>query len=476
MTISRRAGFIVYLSLSVFCSLGWSALIPTPETETLPNGLEIAWVSDPTLPTVQFTLVIPSGSRHDPAGSSGLHEILAASVLRGAGTRDSFSFARALEDRAAGFSTAVEPDWTTFSVRGFSEDSSLLVELLSDAIFRPKLTDTAVTLERSKIIEHWTQLQESIEALAQRAMERRVFSGTRYGQGGITSLAELERISPQSVRNAHPHFFQLGRAILLVGGRFDRSSVRAIIKKNFGVSFPDASPGPSPSPKSDARPPASTPDSAEAVWLVDRPGAQNATVLLAVRSPGLKSFDTPALRLANAVLGGGFQSRLNRRLREELGLTYGAGSSLLQYADVGALFLQASTGAQTVGQTLGELIRVFEEFRNPTEVNFSDREIDIARRFLLGQFPRAMETWESLAGQWLSWRAFGLPPEDLNPSWERIRTVSSIEVRRAIRSHWGAFQEPYVVISGDAKRITDKVKKKFPKNQKLRVVTVRDLF
>src|SRR5439155_25137739 len=118
-------------------------------------------------------------------------------------------------------------------------------------------------------------------------------------------------------------------------------------------------------------PPANTrPSSNPADWkpaniVVDMPEAGQAAVSLA--RPGIKrnSPDYYAGLVANAALGTGFVSRLNKEIRIKRGLSYGARSSLDARREIGPFSASAQTknesAAEVAGLLIGELKRLASE-------------------------------------------------------------------------------------------------------------------
>src|SRR5690606_28927007 len=63
---------------------------------------------------------------------------------------------------------------------------------------------------------------------------------------------------------------------------------------------------------------------ATAVYLIDQPGAVQATILAGQVVPSTRDSGTVVFDFANSVLGGEFSSRLNMNLREDKHWAYGA--------------------------------------------------------------------------------------------------------------------------------------------------------
>jgi len=93
----------------------------------------------------------------------------------------------------------------------------------------------------------------------------------------------------------------------------------------------------------------------------DTPDKENATFVAALMLPiGASHSDAPALELANYIIGGGFlNSRLATRLRQQDGLSYGAGS----FITLNPLDKKATLGAYaiTAPHNLAKVERGFKE-------------------------------------------------------------------------------------------------------------------
>src|SRR6185503_3373658 len=66
------------------------------------------------------------------------------------------------------------------------------------------------------------------------------------------------------------------------------------------------------------------------VFLINRTGADQSTVLAAHAAPPKSDPDDVAMQVANTALGGLFTSRINMNLREDKHWSYGASSGLVE--------------------------------------------------------------------------------------------------------------------------------------------------
>jgi zinc protease len=152
------------------------------------------------------------------------------------------------------------------------------------------------------------------------------------------------------VKAFHKDFYGASNAELAIVGDFDPAEVQALVTTHFGAWS---------SPKPFARvdmPFVATKPGAETIDTPDKEGG----FIVVVQALALRDDDPdyPALQMANYVLGGGSATRLNNRLRQKEGWSYGAFSALRASAlDTRALFFAgALVNPQNAPKALAALL------------------------------------------------------------------------------------------------------------------------
>src|SRR5207245_3097518 len=156
--------------------------------------------------------------------------------------------------------------------------------------------------------------------------------------------------------------------------------------------------------------------------VVDMPEAGQASV--SVTKPAIKR-DAPdyyAGLVANAALGNGFASRLNREIRIKRGLSYGARSSLDVRRDAGAFIASAQTKNASADQ-VASLLQT-ELKRLETDPVQGD-ELKSRQALLTGNYARSIETDLGFASQIAGLAVFNLPLETLDKFIPAINAVTT---------------------------------------------------
>jgi predicted Zn-dependent peptidase len=150
-----------------------------------------------------------------------------------------------------------------------------------------------------------------------------------------------------------------------------------------------------------------------------------------------------------ALLGGVFGSRLNLRLREELGYTYGARSAFDPRRAAGPFTASAAVQTEVTVDAIRELIGQLERIREaaPTEAELAE-----VRDFLVGVFPLRFETTGGIAGAIEPLAVYGLPDDWWHTYRGRLEAVGTAEVhavaRELVRPH-----EALILLAGDASKL-----------------------
>lgn len=440
--------------------------LPTPKIEKLPNGLTIVWFAGEKLPVVDFSLLVRAGYRDDPAGKSGVSELVAATLDRGAGGMTERQIAREIEKLGASRSATTGDDSFVLGLHGLSIDGERLLEMLSILALKPTFAESEVRKEHTRLKDRWSRLGDYSENLAALAYHRWMAADTVYGRGSFLSMKEFDAVGPTDVVAFHKRHFVPERAVLVLVGRLDEAKTRGWVEKHFGGWAPGGAEAASAAfkyrsplvPKADER---------GTVVVVDRPGLTQAQVRIGWHAPAIKSPEHYPLVVGNSILGEFFHSRLNSLIRDKLGLTYGIGSGVTHAMELDTLSISAATQNDQVGKLLVKTREVMKELGSQ---GVSPEEVAQAREYLRGSFALGTATLGAVASRWLGGYLFGLGPDYLNEFVPRISAIQAPEVS-AVFAKGFAFERAAIVVAGDAKLVVPVLKAAgFPK---VRVLTAQ---
>lgn len=424
--------------------------LPVPDVEKLPNGMRIVWFTSDRLPVVDFEMLFRSGSRDDLPGKSGTAELLAAALDRGAGGLSTQEIAEKVESLGASRSASSDDDSFQVSFHGLAPDASTLMDLMAKVVLQPALPAGEIKREQDRMLDGWSRLADYGDSLVDLAFRRSLTEGTVYARGAVLSSKELGGLKRGDLVQWWKKNFTPQNATLMVVGRVDRKAMRDQIVALFGGWK-----GVAPHHDKKAYRTAGFVPHAKEVLLLDRPNLNQAQVRIGFRAPLVKDPRHFPLTVANALLGEYFHSRLNTLIRDQLGLTYGIGSSISYSRDLALFSVSAATRNEATGELLQKTLEVLHGLKSSP---VPEDEVTTAKDYLIGGFPLSTATLEGVAGRWLLNDLYDLGPNRLNEFVPHISAVKAKNVNSAVSSSFD-LSHMVIAVAGDASAIEPVLKK-----------------
>lgn len=463
--VTRVTGLLLSLVLVLPAQAGVS--LPRPQVETLPNGLELHFYPSDRIPIVDVVLVSRAGFREDPPGKSGSAEMLSSLVDRGAGGMSARDLNQRIESIGASRVISLDADYSTLGLHALSPEAPALVELVAKMAISPTLEPVEFARERARVVERWKKFGEQGDALADLALHRLIFQGTPYARSNVDSAAELMKLSAVDVAEFHRKNYDPKSSVLVVIGKYDATKVREAISRFFGQWTSPTLVAPAKAAlsrrvtDSKRRPKVKPGD----ILVVERKGLPQVSVRLGRLAESVLSPDTPALVVANTILGEHYMSRLASIIRDELGLAYYAESSLEFSRDATRFQVRSATQAEASGKLIDKLQEILRQTRTN---ELSASEVEQAKSYLKGSLARAISTPALVASRRIADRYIGLPMDRLDRVSEEIASAQLARVRKAAQSTFGTGQH-YIVLVGDA----DEISRSLSPAQKKRMVRIK---
>ena len=155
----------------------------------------------------------------------------------------------------------------------------------------------------------------------------------------------------------------------------------------------------------------------------------------------------------NALLGGLFNSRLNRLLREERGYTYGVHSGFDMRRSAGPFAVRCAVESDVTTPSIKDIMSELERIR---EAPVESDELDAARDYLVGVFPLRFETSAQVAGALAGLVIFDLPDDELDRYRPTIAAVTPEAVYQAARDYIDP-EAASIVVVGDASKFVEEL-------------------
>jgi zinc protease len=421
----------------------------TPAAEaTLANGLRVIVAEKHGVPLVAARLLIKSGAETDPADLPGLADMTATLLTKGTKTRNAEQIAREVEALGATLDSGAGWDSSFVAVSVMSSKLPKAMGYMADVARNPTFSDEELERQRQQELDAIRVALKQPRALARRMAAQVVFGNTPYGHAGST-IESATKMKRDDLVKFHKQHYGPHNAILVLAGDITLAEGRKLAEENFGswnqstifdfTSTPEVQ---IPAPR---------------VVLVDLPEAGQAVVM--VSRVGLARTDAQyaLAQVTNAVLGGGYSSRLNEEIRIKRGLTYGAGSAFDFRADPGPF----SATVQTKNESAAEVAHlIVGEMTKMASETVPAEELTPRKATLIGNFARSLETNAGLARRVGELALYGIDLADITRYIPAVESVTPAQVEQFAKQRLGG--QSSIIVVGDARKIAEPLKKEFP--------------
>ena len=436
------------------------ANLPTASERTLSNGLRVIVAHSSDLPMISANLTVAAGGAVDPAGKAGLADLTASLLTQGAGKRSATQVAADIEALGAQINGGAGWDGSSVNINVTPTKLKPALAILADAVRGPTFAQDELDRLRRQSLDSMKVSLQQPGNLARYVAAESVFAGTRYGHVVDGTPASLTAIQRADVVGLHSAWYRPDNAVLVMTGDITPEAGFAAAQAAFGDWKKPAAPF---TPVTVA-PPAYKPR----VIVIDLPGTGQAAVTISL--PGIARSDPRyyAAAVANGVLGGGYSARLNQEVRVKRGLSYGANSALDPRRGVGPLV----ASAQTKNQSAAEVVDlILAELGKMGAAAPDSAELGVRKATLIGDFGRKTETAAGLAGYLSGLALQGVDLAEVKRYGPGVEAVGADQVQAFGQAVMDPAQAT-VVVAGDAKLFSDKLKERFPNLQVLPAATL----
>jgi predicted Zn-dependent peptidase len=378
-------------------------VFPAIVHQTLACGLRVRIVHQPGAPVVTFVLVVESGAGMDRAGREGLAALTADMLDEGTGPLSALDVSDSLARLGADYDLDIGPDATIVTLTTLARFAPRAGPLLASIVTRPSLRAGDFDRVRKLRLDRLRQLKDLPPALAERAFLRAIYGNHPYGHLSIGHEDSLRTLVLEDVESFHRAAYRPSRATLVVAGGLSPEEAARVIEDAFGAwserpadNVTLGTPGAVAPPSSPVR-----------LAVVPRERAAQSELRIGRLSAQRSTPDYFPLIVTNAVIGGQFTSRINLKLREEKGYTYGARTGFEWRRGAAPFAVQTSVHtaatADAIADTLAELGAI-RGSRPP-----GDEELTVAKASLTRGYPRNFETVSQVARSVAQLALFDLP-------------------------------------------------------------------
>lgn len=437
---------------SILPKIGSAPDVAFPEikTATLENGLKIMLLERHSVPIVNAAMVVDAGFAADSADKAGAASLASDLMDEGTATRSAFDIVNQLDMLGSSVSTNSGLDQSFVRLRSTKQNFGKAMEIFADVIVNPSFPDEQFNVQKQRAVAGIAQEKAQPNGAALRVLPQLLF-GKDHSYGRPFSGSGFESTVGSLTRNDlvkwHSDWFRPNNATLVVTGDTTLEEVRAIAASAFKdwktARVPSKNIGTVGATKSGK------------VYLIDKPGAPQSTIVAAHVSEPAGQPDEIAIETVMRNFGGMSTSRLNRNLRLDKHWSYGSSG-----------FLAGSRGQRPfiviapvqTDKTKESMVEVWNEIKGVAgERPLAGEEYESIMRNMSLRLPGRFETLGSLESAAVEMINDGLPADFWADYASNVRSQTADDLNSAAARYVRPDQIIWIVV-GDLAKITEGVK------------------
>jgi zinc protease len=452
-----------------FIGFAMGGMISTGAAAETPETPEIVSLPSASSPLVAIRLLFRAGSIDDPAGKEGLAALTSLMVSQASTAKRPYS--QLLEDLyplAAEIDGNTDREVTVFSGTVARAALDTYAGLLEEALLSPAFSDSDFRRNKQQLLSYLTNTLRSAsdELLGLEAIQQRIFAGHPYGHSPAGTVAGLESITLEDVRQFYrSHYTRANLMIGVAGGYpdgFPARLARDLGSLPAGVRTARTLPPP---PAANGR----------HITLIDK---ETASVGIHFGFPlpiTRKDADFYPLMVANSYLGEhrSFNGLLMTQLRAIRGLNYGD-YSYLEYWDDPPNTYQPPPNVPRRQQYFSVWVRpvvpadahfalraALYEVRQVHDHGLTPQQFQLTRDFLLNFSKLWVQDLSSRLGFQMDSRYYGTP-YFLDEIQTRLGRLTVEDVNRAASKYLSTDAFEAVVVTAGAAKLAEALKQDGP--------------
>ena len=405
----------------------------TSQKTVLSNGLRVVSETMPSVRSVAVGLWLGAGSRHEDDADSGITHFVEHMVFKGTDRLSAHDIACEIDGLGGNLDAFTTKETTVFTAKVLDEHWPRALEILAEMVQRPAFAEEEIEREKGVVLEELKMDEDNPNYLLGTIFARSFWRDHGMGRPIIGNQDSIRAFRRHRLRQFFGSTFRAPRLILAAAGNLRHEDLVAAAREQFG-----ALPGPVEGTSGAAN---AVPSASADIVLHDKPSLEQVHMLMGFGAFSARDPRRFAGFVLSTLLGGGFSSRLFRKIREEAGLVYSIYSDLSLYSDTGCLSIGAGTALDSLPRVLEYTLR---ELRDLKDRLVPSAEIRRAKDHLKGSLMLSLESTGSRMANLARHEAIHGRSPSLDQVVEAVEAVTAQDVRE-LAIHW--FQQDRIALS-----------------------------
>lgn len=398
----------------------------------LPNSAELIIKKNTSNSIIAIDIEAKGSRIFEKIPSTGM--LAASSVKQGTKKYSNSEFANLLDEKGIKLALSAGADSFSIAMQTTVNELDSALEVLDEAINNPVFSTSEV--EKIKTIKEadLKKIQDNAMSIGLDEYKKLAFGGTYYGRDSKMLLKNIPSVTPDDIKEYYSTVLNPQNIVISVVGNVDEKKI--IEKMNSVFSKKNSRKIDYKEEKMTTFVPQSNINA-----VFEKPDTQTAWVFVGYKTcPVYCEKDIATLKVINAILGEGMSSRLFQNLRDEKGLAYTVGSTVLQNVLDGSFLAYIGTNNKSIDVAKQGMINEINTLKTQY---VTQKELQEAKDKILGNLIISIETNmddASLLGY------YGLIGKDINYLENYKKLISEVSQSDILEIANKYFSKPYISV------------------------------
>lgn len=322
------------------------------EQHQLSNGLCVVCEEIAYAHSVAFGVWIRTGSAYETEADNGIAHMVEHMVFKRTAKRDARQIADETADIGGNLDAYTSKEFTSYYAWVLKENFPRAVRLLGDMLTQSLFLDEDLEREKDIVMEEIDMYKDSAEDVVHEMLQKSIWENHPLGYLISGEKETVEAFRGEDLKRFVKEFYTSENMIISIAGAVSFGEVKGLLEDAFGGIG-----------RGERQHVLTAPSFHPCVYLEDK-DIEQIHLNCAYHSITSIAGERYAFSVLNSILGGGVNSRLFLKLREEMGLAYSVYSYGSSFQKAGLFHMYAGLNANQLKaavEAMGQEIRLFKK-------------------------------------------------------------------------------------------------------------------
>jgi zinc protease len=393
---------------------------PKPGELHLADGLKVLYHNNPRIPKIDIVLRFKATAYYDPSDKPGLYNFMIGLLNEGTEQYTAAELADELESRGISFNAY--PGGISMSM--LTADLEKGLQLLEEIVSRASFPEVEIEKVRSQILADIKNFWDNPSRFSGLLIRERVYKGHPYSKNTLGTVQSITSSTRSDLLDFYHKVITPQETTMAIVGDLTGYDMKSVLEKTIGKWQ-------GPKVVELEFPPLNKTTAQELNYPINR---DQVSLAFAALSVDRKNPDYDKLLLFDQILGGGVLGSMKSRLfklREQSGLFYSIGGSLLSHADEQPGMVLVKTLVSL--DRLQEAEKAIQATLKSAADAISEEELSEAKNAIVNSLALNFESNSRTAGAFLLIDRYRLPANYFDTRAATLSAITVPQVQAAVK-------------------------------------------